>query len=364
MSQYIFILFWLGFMGVLASQKELKQTEVVCGGRVNRFPWWFAIIVFLPVIWMAGTRTYFGDTFLYRLGFLKIPDSLSTFSEYFQMLQKDKGYSVFAFLVKQVIGNKSVLYFTFVALLQAVLLISVYRKYSINYVMSVFLFIASTDYLSWMFNGIRQFTAVVIVFAATPWMLKKKYVQLVLIILLASTFHKTALIMLPCVVIAQGRAWNKKTLMFITCALLAVTFIGTFTSWMDSALSETQYANVVSDYKSWNDDGTSFQRVAVYSVPAILSFFGRKDIQRLGNPMINFCTNMSIISMGLYIISMFTSGIFIGRLPIYASLYSYILLPWEARYLFGRTAGMFVHVGIVVCFLIFYCFQLSSWSLL
>ena len=351
-------------MGLLASQKELKQTEVVCGKRVNRFPWWFAIMVFLPVIWMAGTRTYLGDTFLYRLGFLKIPDSLSAFSEYFQMLQKDKGYSVFAFLVKQVVGNNSVLYFTFVALLQAVLLISVYRKYSINYVMSVFLFIASTDYLSWMFNGIRQFIAVVIVFAATPWMLKKKYVQLVLIILLASTFHKTALIMLPCVIIAQGRAWNKKTLMFIVCALLAVAFVSRFIGWMDDALSETQYANVVSDYKSWNDDGTSFQHVLVYSVPALLSFFGKKRIQRLGNPMINFCTNMSIISMGLYIISMFTSGIFIGRLPIYVSLYSYILLPWEARYLFGRTLSMFMYVGIVVCFLIFYCFQLSVWSLL
>ena len=81
-----------------------------------------------------------------------------------------------------------------------------FRKYTPYYIMVVFLFVASTDYLSWMFNGIRQFMAVTIVFSATIFMLKKKYLPLLGVILLASSFHKTALLMIPCVLIAQGNA--------------------------------------------------------------------------------------------------------------------------------------------------------------
>ena len=60
------------------------------------------------------------------------------------------------------------------ASIQAIILVTIYRKYSTNYLLSIFLFIASTDYLSWMFNGVRQFAAVTIIFASTKFMLEKK----------------------------------------------------------------------------------------------------------------------------------------------------------------------------------------------
>lgn len=363
MLQYIFILVWLGFMGGIASQMQLKRLEFVCGERVMRYPWWFSLFVFFPIIWMAATRGYFGDTFMYQITYLKMPDSFLEFAEYLKSVEKDKGYSVFAFFVKQIVGNNTVCYFAVVAFVQAVLLITVFRKYTPYYIMVVFLFVASTDYLSWMFNGIRQFMAVTIVFSATIFMLKKKYLPLLGVILLASSFHKTALLMIPCVLIAQGNAWNKKTLVFIAVILLSVAFIGTFTSLLDSALKETQYVNVVSDYKSWNDDGTSFLRVVFYSIPAILSFIWRKKIQKVRNPLVNFCTNMSIISMGLYVISMFTSGVFIGRLPIYVSLYGYILLAWEVHHCFRKEMIQFAIGGLIVVYSLFYYVQMKVWEM-
>ena len=49
----------------------------------------------------------------------------------------------------------------------------------------------------------------------------------------------------------------------------------------------------------------------------------------------NFVANMSIVSTGLYIISMFTRGTSLLVVsPIYASLYNYILLPWEIDHMF------------------------------
>lgn len=357
-SPYVLILVWIGFVALVTSRVQFQRLETVCGTKEPRYPWLFAFLVFLPVIWMAGNRTYVGDTYMYRTTFLKMPSSFAEIPAYMQGITKDKGFYFFSAVVKQFIGADAVLYTIVLAVIQGIILASVFRKYSYSYTLSVFLFLASADYISWMYNGIRQFTAVVIVFAATSFMLKKKYVPLILAILLASTFHQTALLMIPFVFIAQGKAWNKRTVLFIGLTILAVLFVDQFTTLLDDTLSETQYKNVVSDYTSWNDDGTNPLRVLVYSVPAILAFAGRKQIRSEGNRLINLCTNMSIISMGLYLVSMVTSGIFIGRLPIYCSLYGYILLPWEIEHLIKpRSRGM-VYIGMIGAYLLFYYYQM------
>jgi ATP-dependent Clp protease ATP-binding subunit ClpX len=52
----------------------------------------------------------------------------------------------------------------------------------------------------------------------------------------------------------------------------------------------------------------------------LLSMLGSSYIRDVDNPVVNVCVNMSIITAGLYLISMVTSGVFIGRLPIIFSL--------------------------------------------
>ena len=200
--------------------------------------------------------------------------------------------------------------------------------------------------------------AVTIILLATPFMIRRKYIPVVLLILLASTMHQSALLMLPFMLIAQGKPWNKRTLLFLATTLLVIIYIGKFTTILDNAMQETQYANMVSDWTSWQDDGTSPMRVLVYSIPAILSFIGLKFIQRESNPVINFCTNMSIISAGVYLVSMVTSGIFIGRLPIYASLYGYILLPWEIEHIFMKKSSRMILVTAVMAYCMFFYYQM------
>ena len=58
-----------------------------------------------------------------------------------------------------------------------------YRKYSSDYWMSIFLFIVSTDYLSYMHNGMRQFIAVCGIFACLGWIIKKEYFKTIIVIL-------------------------------------------------------------------------------------------------------------------------------------------------------------------------------------
>ena len=319
---YILILIWTAIIGILSlvSVNGFYRMETVNGERVRRVTPFFAVVAVLPLVIWAGYRGYVGDTAAYIRTFGEMPVSFSGIGNYINSVKKDQGFYFVSAVIKCIIGNRQVLYFIILAAVQCFLLFRIYRKYSSAYVVSFFLFIASTDYISWIFNGMRQFTAVAITVVCFPWILEKRYIRAIIGILIASLFHQSALLLLPFVFIVQGKAWNKKTLLFIFAVIVAVMFADRFTNILDTMLAETQYENVVSDWENWQDNGTSFLRVLVYCVPTILSLIGLKYIRQEDATLINLCTNMSITSAGLYVISMFTSGIFIGRLPIYFSL--------------------------------------------
>lgn len=365
MSQYVLILVWFVVMWYVHKHYVHPRYEFVMGKRVLRENWIFAIVAFLPVILMAGFRTDgFGDTGGYRYAFRMIPNTLFEIIAYLPEIKKDKGFTILGGIIKLVFGENPTVYFLILAVIQGVILVSVYRKYSTNYLLSVFLFVVSTDYMSWMFNGIRQFTAVTIIFAATTLMLKKKWIPTILLILLAATMHQSALLMIPIYIIALGKAWNARTILFLLAALVAVAFVEQFTDVLDNMMQSTQYSNMVTDWESGSDDGTNILRVIVYSVPTLLSLIGIKYIRESNNPVINFCANMSIISTGVYIVSMFTSGIYIGRVPIYASLYNYILLPWVIENIFTPRTSRLISFMMILCYLGFYVYQMHlTWGL-
>lgn len=364
MNQFLLIVIWIFIMWGITTQVNVRRKENVCGEiRYNIMPF-FALLLFVPIIIWAGMRGDFQDTGLYRELFSEMPSALSGMNGYLQTVDKDLGFSAFSIVLKSIIGNRAVLYFFIIALIQGVCLIYIYRKYSINYVLSVLLFVLSTDYISWMFNGIRQFLAVAVWFACFPLLLKKKYIPLIIIILILSTIHGSALLLLPMVFIVQGKAWNKKTLLFIVCVLLAIIFVDRFTIILDDMLVSTQYEDIVSSEVWQQDDGTSWIRVLVYAVPTALALIGRKQIEAADNIVVNICVNMSLLSTGIYLISMFTSGILIGRLPIYFSLFNYILLPWEIENIFTERSRKLLYPLMIGAYLVFYYYQLNyGWGI-
>lgn len=366
-SEYILILFWIGIVAFVSKFFQCKKKETVLGyeGEVERYNWLFAFIAFLPIILMAANRSwYIGDTFAYRTSFEKMPTSIEGLQEYLAGITKDVGFYFLSSVFKIFISNDPRFYFGIIALVQGLIIVWFFRKYSPSYLVSVFLFVASTDYLSWMYNGIRQFLAVTIVLLAIPLFLKKKYISGIIIILLAATIHQTALMMIPIVFLVQGEAWNKRTIVFTILVIAVLVFLDQFTHLLEDGLSNTQYKNVMSDIEEYGNKGTNFFRVLVYSVPAILSFVYRKSINAEAPQFVKLSANMSIVSSGIYIVSMFTSGIFIGRLPIYCSLFSYIFLPWVINIRFDEKARRIVYFSMILLYLIFYYVQVHlAWGL-
>lgn len=367
LKNYWWLLIWLFVAGGILTIAVPKRPERVLGKMEYRWSWEAALLLVIPYIVAATFRTdaMVGDTASYRRWFLSMPTTISEWPGVLSEVTKDKGFSVLLLLLRLIFRNADIMFFLVIALFQILVVAMVCRKYSCDYWMSIFMFIATTDYISWVNNGLRQFVAVTIIFAATDLMLEKKYIPTIVLILLASTIHGSALLMLPIVFIIQGKPWNKKTILLVLASIVALYFADQFTNILDNLLSDTAYTNMVSDWQEWNDDGTNPLRVLVYSMPTILSLIGLKYIKAEDDPVINMATNASLVSTALYIISMGTSGIFMGRLPIYVSMYSmYILLPWEIEHMFTEDSARLIKICTVVLFSVFFGYQMHAWGLL
>lgn len=358
MSNYDLIFVWTAVFAVLGHFVQMQRTEIVDGKKVQRIHPFWGMVLPLPLVLWTAVRGNVADSGAYRRMFEEIPTDIYEMDNYVRYIGKDEGFYFLTGLIKKWFTKDVRIYFLLIGGLQAYLLFRLYRKYSEKYVISFFLFIASTDFVSWMFNGMRQFTAVTITLLAFEFLLEEKHLKAVLVVLLASLFHQSALLVIPFLFIVKGRAWNRNMVFFLLLALLAVIYTDRFTGILDNMLQDTQYKNAVSDWMEWGDDGTNVLRVFVYAVPSLLALVGLRYIREENDPVINICTNMSVISVGFYIVSMFTSGIFIGRLPIYFSLYGYILLPWEIDHIFEAGSARLLYGIMIGAYMIFYLVQI------
>lgn len=358
-SQYWLELIWIFVAGGLLATFVPQKQEIVLGKREKRWRLLPALILVVPyAVWAGYRSTGFGDTAIYQRMFSSVPSSLSELASYLVENTKDQGYSILTAIFKTVFGDNVELFFLLVAIFQILCLVLVYRKYSSSLWISIFLFVISTDYMSWMHNGMRQFIAVAGAFACFGLIVKKKYIPAIIIILLLSTIHASALIMLPIMFVVQGKAWNKKTIFFILCVGLAIMFVDQFTSILDDLLAETQYSDIVTNEVWTSDNGTSILRVLVYSVPAILSLIGKKYVDEANDPVINVCVNASACTVIIYLLASVSSGIYIGRLPIYTTLYGYIALPWLIDHIFTKDSARLIKILMVIGYFVFFYYQM------
>lgn len=360
-NNWAFII-WIAITAFLCNLCAGKRKELVMGAYEYRTTWFWAIVIFIPVILGAALRTTAeGDTGTYKMMFDQCPNDLSQLTDYVFGAERDIGYAFWEIFFKNCISDNFQLFIAVNAVLCSILLVSVYRKLSCSYAITIFLFVAGFEYFQWMFNGMRQFMAVCIALSCTEDIINRQYKRIIIPFVIAALLHMSALIIIPCLFFIQGKAFNKRIILFIVGVVFAGVVLGR-TGQLNDIIAElmqsTQYDSVLDEFYITMDSGTNALRVLVYLVPTILAFLGLRYIRQADDPVINFCVNMSVISSGIYIISMFTSAIMIGRLPIYFSIYNYILLPWEIEHFFEKQSAQIVTVGLVVCYLVYNYYQM------
>lgn len=357
MDVYIFMLCWVIVWGIVSNVTS-RRVCVLDGVYENRSRLLTAILVFSVIIFFAGFRSQVGDTAAYIKGFKEY----TTIDAVFNSNTRDVGFDLFSVLLKNYVSDNYTVWLMIIAMVSGLCVMIPLYKYSCNFGVSAFLFITSCQF-TWMFNGMRQFLVASIMFACTGLILKNRTLLYIIIVCMLSTIHQSALLLIPMYFIAKGEPWNKRTMLFVGFIILAILFTSKFTNLLTDVVEQTDYATSVNEFKD-TDDGTNVIRILVESIPIIMAFIYKDKIKDKLTPIIKLSINMSLIASGLYVISkVASSGILLGRLPIYFSMYNLILLPWLIRNISeGRNKDL-IYYTMIVCYFAFFYYQMCiAWN--
>ena len=205
-------------LGVLAILACLFQI----GGKNRKKDLIFLLIVFVILATTSALRysTGYDYSYTYAPGFEEVlnnPD-ISLFGHHYE-----PGYMLLEKMVAFFSSNYQMIFVVTSVLIIGLFCIN-YAKYSSNVYLSVILFILLSEYYCSM-NFIRQTIAGVIALFAIPFLKKKKFFPYLLIVLVASTFHKSALILIPFFFI--NLIPLTKIVFVIYCAVTAVLYFNT-----------------------------------------------------------------------------------------------------------------------------------------
>lgn len=357
---YLYIFGWLFLIGIIGNSLGIYKIQYIDEKVEYRCGIIAAIVLFFPVFWLACMGTPVNDVPVYIASFNQLPSEIGEFISYLYQLDSGKGFAVLEWIIKIIFGNNVTAFRIIIALIHSIPIIIIFRKYSENYWISIYMFVASACHISWMMNGLRQFIAVAIILATLPLMIKKKYVSVIVIVLIAATIHTSAILMLPIVIIGTGRAWHKKSIFLIIVVILLISFLARNLSVVDNILEGSNYTGAYTNLVATGDDGMNPIRVIVSSIPMILAFLCRRNFYNDNEPLINICVNMSIITVGLNVIAMFTSGILMGRLGIYTRLYGFLIMPFLIKNTFTKQSQKIVIALLIVLYFVYYCVEVGS----
>ncbi|MBY0145885.1 EpsG family protein [Neobacillus niacini] len=296
----------------------------------------------ISFIAVSGLRRNIGDTPFYMHTF-----NINNFTWEYVKSQDDIGFAILQMLLKKYSEDPQILIFTTALITNVLIIIGLY-KYSRLFELSIYIYVTGGLFLVTM-NGIRQCLATAILFVATKYLIEGNWFKYILVVIFASLFHQSALILIPISFLVRFRAWSKATLVLLLFSAVIVLGFDQFSSVLFSAIEDSQY----SVYSNFNEGGANIIRVIVFGAPLVIAFFGREKLRQI-YPESDVIVNMAIIGLSFMIIS--TANWIFARFNIYFELYQIILISWIIK-VFRKKDQKLVYYIIILCYLAYYFYE-------
>lgn len=326
----IIVTLFLG--GMIESYKNQEKIRKV-------FIW--ILIIFLIII--AGFRNinYVGtDEFRYRVYFMSLIDT---------KLNLDFAGEWGWYLSNWILAN-SIKDPQFIILLSSIviniLIIKTIDKYSSNFLLSCIIYITGNMYF-YSFMAIRQFIAMAIIVYGIKYIINNQFLKYLLIIIIATSFHSTAIIMLFLYFFSNPKIGIKIQMLVILCFVLVLVNFEIFFSFLiESGIlkNTTSYEILFTN----NRYGISLIRFIFWCVPGAFMIIKRKEIEN--NPINYIFINQIIISILIYILSL--KFVSIARFNIYFN-FSYVIIYPNLLNLIKTKEKYLVFILIIIVFFLF-----------
>ncbi len=314
------------------------------------------IIPTLVMILYAGLRNNIGDTIYYVHTYHLIEEAGAAKPTF--------GQSAYLFEMLQYLFIKAdIEYSSFIMVSSVITIFSfmlLFYNYSANYALSVFLFFTMGIYVSTM-NGIRQYIAVGIILLGAKYMFsprKTDFFKLLILIIIASLFHSSAIIMIPVYFLCRRKAWSAPALISVFISVAGLIFVSMFLPSFLSILEDTSYSGYAGDwFTSGQESGTGLMRVIFNCIPTVLAAFFSRQIRQYG-PVADILINISLVHSGIYILALY-NWIF-ARFAFYT--YAFVVLLMAMVFVSVLRSGKYRFFSFVlfISYLIFFIIDARS----
>lgn len=312
----VFILYALGRNTNRAIQSRIINGDIInfCAG--NSHLYWILCALLATI---AGCRTGFVDTNAYKTMYEVIGSDFSMVTG--DNLRIEKGFRFICYILNHLSSNAQFLVIV-VSVFVTFAFFKFIDRYSIDRWFSAAVFFL-TMYLTTM-NTMRQYIVVGALLLCLPMLSKRKWWLFLLISLVLSTIHSTAIFAAVGIILCRGRVLNKRVIIVVVCAcVLAFTPAEQFLTLLQAA-NVQDYADM---YESLNKSGINILRMAVQAVPVLLGviYFNLHGKDNLDNDYGMFA-NLGIVNLMVYILSLKSN--YLARIAIYFELFNLIMIPF------------------------------------
>ena len=302
----------------------------------------YAFLIFLVIFLISAFRNDIGDTFQYK-------HSYSLLNNYKFSTEGDWGFSLFQYWLYTINTDPQFLIIITSLITVGFNVFNLYH-YCSYLELEIYMYITS-GYFTTTMNGIRQSMLASVVFTFTRVIEKGNTKLFILLVILASPFHQSVLILIPVYFIVKSEAWSKTTLTVIIVSSIGFMGFSTLFPALMGALEDTNYGY----YANQADmGGSSFMRVIVNAVPVVLAFLKRKELKEKW-PKSNIFVNMALINLIFVTFGMY-NWIF-NRFTIYFQLYNFVLIPYIIKNCFYGKEKRVLYFGFMFCYFIFFYYE-------
>ena len=265
-------------------------------------------------------------------------------STYSDIAVFERGFSILVWLISKLFNNPQFIIFI-ISVINIGLIVSTLKKYSESFPLSIYLFITTTLYYS-AFNVMRQWIASAFLFWAIRYIINGNWKKYFLCVLIASTIHTSALIMIPFYFIAKSKPFGKKIMIFsVVIVSISILFL-TFLTQFGGVLNGTRYENYTTMVEG--DDGVNILRVLVSAIPVIISFIFYKKFNEDKDAKI--LINFSTINFLFYFLAMRATDV--ARFCIFFDLYNLLLYPKFLKIFNKKQNYLFIFL-LSICFFVY-----------
>lgn len=332
-------------LAVLSHRYSVRDPQTGNYERKERMIWF---VLMIAMICFAGLRIHYNDTDTYVYAYNEISTDAEHLLDVSWKLGENPGFNVLNNLLV-VLGFSAQSFLMFYSCITIGIYLWFIRKYTNNLWFSVFLFIMLGSYTFTM-AAIKQCVAVAFCLVGVDRAIHKKWVPFVLWVLLGALFHPYSLMYLA-VPLLMFRPWSGKTYTMLGAFVIAGFLLQPL---MNTVIDVTTMLGEEFDAASFSGEGVNPFRLAVVSVPVLLSFITRNEIQREANRASDLILNLTMLNAAIMFVALFGTANYFARLANYFLIFQTISLPYLLKRFTAKMENVITLAAVTCYFAYFY----------